>query len=367
MTEKLLKSPLEEFHKREKARMVNFSGWEMPVSYPNGIINENIQTRESAGIFDISHMGQIVIKGPDSIKLLEEITPTHVGAIKPGKVKYSFFLQNDGGIIDDLMITNADGFYYLVVNASRTSVGMNLLKDINKKFSNASIKLLSENGMIALQGPKAEEVLSKFFPKVDEMNFMEFSKSNFNEEEVFITRTGYTGEDGFEISAPNLTIQKLFSEMLESDLVSLCGLGARDTLRLEAGLPLYGNELNEQTSPIEAGLSFAISKKRMEEKNFRGVDRIVLELQSTSKNVRVGLIPEGKQPIRTGSRIFINSNEIGHITSGGYGPSFGGPISMGMIKEEFSKPNTMVNTEVRGKTITLKVSELPFVPHKYKR
>ena len=367
MTEDLLKTPLETFHKRENARMVNFSGWEMPVSYPKGIIHEHIQTRESAGMFDISHMGQIVMKGPDSIKILEAVTPTEIISIKPGKVKYSFFLEKNGGIIDDLMITNAGEYFYLVVNASRTSVGVNLLKDLNKKFPNASIQLITSNGMIALQGPKAEETLSQIFPNVSSMNFMEFFKTDFNKDEVFITRTGYTGEDGFEISAPKSTIQTLFSEILKSKLVSLCGLGSRDTLRLEAGLPLYGNELNDQISPIEAGLSFAVSKTRIEKQNFRGVDRIKQELQSNAKILRVGLIPEGRQPIRTGSKIFSNDDEIGIITSGGYGPSFGGPISMGMVKEKFSKPDTIVNTVIREKVIPLKVSKLPFVAHRYKR
>ena len=330
MIDKSIKfSPLEEFHKENSAKLVEFAGWSMPIQYTSGIINEHISTRESCGLFDISHMGQIFVSGNDSKDLLEKLTPSDIEKIKPGKVKYSFLLNNEGGIIDDLMITNEGEGYYLVVNASRINEGLSEIKKTSQAFSNISINYLNKNGMIALQGPNAKDIAFEHFGEISQkMYFMDFSKVNYDGNEVRISRLGYTGEDGFEISSDSKTILKITKNISKDKRVTLCGLGSRDTLRLEAGLPLYGNELNENTTPIQADLSFAISQSRIIKKNFRGAQRIMNEIENGSELIRVGLKPEGRRPVRKGTPIMKNGEHIGEISSGGYGPTIKSPIPL---------------------------------------
>ena len=250
--DKLKSSPLEELHIKNNARLVDFAGWSMPVQFSTGIINEHISTRTSSGLFDISHMGQIAITGMDSCKLLESITPSDIKSIQPGRVKYSFILNENGGIIDDLMITNEGESYYLVVNASRTENDLDEIFNVAKSFKDISINHLHSKGMIALQGPKAIEVIKSYFEDINKLNFMDYKKTTYKDVEVRISRVGYTGEDGFEISTSRDLLLELTQNFLNDKRVSFCGLGARDTLRLEAGLPLYGNELSESITPIQA-------------------------------------------------------------------------------------------------------------------
>ncbi len=367
MIDKNIKSsPLEEFHKSNSAKFVEFAGWSMPIQYSSGIINEHISTRVSCGLFDISHMGQIFISGTDSKDLLEKITPTDIEKIKPGKVRYSFLLNNDGGIIDDLMITNEGEGYYLVVNASRVNEGIREIKNSSKVFSNISISHLNKNGMIALQGPNAKDIVFEHFKEIrQKMYFMDFSKVNYDGNEVRISRIGYTGEDGFEISSDSETILKITKNISKDKRVTLCGLGSRDTLRLEAGLPLYGNELNESTTPIQADLSFAISPSRIIKKNFRGALKIIDEIENGSELIRVGLKPEGRRPVRRGTPIMKNGEQIGEISSGGYGPTIKSPIAMGIIKSEFLNPNEKLQAKLGDSLVSMEIIQLPFVKHKY--
>ncbi len=361
------KTPLENIHLKFNAKMMDFAGWQMPLNYDSGIKSEHLFTRKNAGLFDISHMGQIILKGDDSENLLNELTPTEINAIKPGKVKYSFFLNNDGGIIDDIMITKDKDLIYLVVNASRTNVDLELLKKTKHKFPKVSIIQLSDYGMIALQGPKSEKILSTVFKNIHLLNFMESSIFSYENSKIRISRSGYTGEDGFEISAQKNCINTIVEKILTNQNATLCGLGSRDTLRLEAGLPLYGNELNENISPVESGFRFALSPNRIQLNNFRGSKRIIEEIKTGAKKTMVGIIHDGKQPIRKGQKLLNNSNEIGVVTSGGYSPSLEKPISMAIINKDFTKPNTIVKTIIRDKEVSLKVTSLPFIPHKYKR
>ena len=361
------KSPLENIHLKFNAKMMDFAGWQMPLNYTSGIKNEHLFTRKNAGLFEISHMGQIILKGDGSEGLLNELTPTEINAINPRKVKYSFFLNKSGGIIDDIMITKDQDLIYLVVNASRTNIDLKLLTKTKNKFPKVSIIHLSDYGMIALQGPKSEKILSTVFKNIHSLNFMESSVFTYENNKIRISRSGYTGEDGFEISAPKNCIEKIVEKILTIQNVTLCGLGSRDTLRLEAGLPLYGNELNENTNPVESGVDFALSRNRIQLNNYRGSKRINEELKTGSKKIIVGIVHEGKQPIRKGQILLNNSHKIGVITSGGYSPSLEKPISMAIINKDFAEPNTIVKTIIREKEVLLKVTSLPFVPHKYKR
>ena len=364
---KLKSSPIEELHIKNNARLVDFAGWSMPVQFSSGIINEHISTRTSSGLFDISHMGQIAITGMDSCKLLESITPTDIKSIQPGRVRYSFILNEKGGIIDDLMITNEGESYYLVVNASRTKNDLDEIFNAAKSFKDISINHLHSKGMIALQGPKAIEVIKSYFDDINKLNFMDYKKTTYKDVEVRISRVGYTGEDGFEISTSKDLLLELTQNFLNDKRVSFCGLGARDTLRLEAGLPLYGNELSESITPIQADLGFAVSSSRVNKKDFRGAEKIINEINNGPEFSRVGLLPEGKRPVRKDTLIYKNGEKIGKVTSGGYGPSIGSPVSMGSIKSQFNKTNDHLEAQIGNNFIPLKITSFPFVPHRYHR
>ena len=361
----LKNSPLSELHIKHNAKLVNFAGWSMPVNFSSGIMQEHLSTRKSSGLFDISHMGQIIIKGEDGSKLLESITPTLVSSINKFKVKYSLFLNENGGIIDDLMITNAGDCFFVVVNASRTKDDLTALQASLLPNMKASITHLTDHGMIALQGPKSANILSKIFPKISNLYFMDYNEITFEGEKVRVSRLGYTGEDGFEIAASKSLILTISKLILNDKDVTFCGLGARATLRLEAALPLYGNELNEKINPIQAGLKFSISSKRLKLKNFLGADNIINDIDMGSKYIRVGLIPQSKQPIRKGIQIFKDDTVIGEVTSGGFGPSIGGPISMAYILNKYSKTEHDIYAKIRDKKIVLKMVKLPFSQHNY--
>ncbi len=360
------KTALYNYHKSLGAKFVPFAGYEMPVQYSSGIVDEHKVTRSSAGMFDVSHMGQLSIEGNESLATeLEKIIPIDLKKIKLNQSKYSFLTNEKGGIYDDLIVTKVEKGFNIILNAACKNNDFKIISSsLNNKFKITLHKNLS---LVALQGPKSAQILEKIISGISSLKFMNGNKFSYNSTEVYITRSGYTGEDGFEISVSNQLVED-FAKKLTSQNVKPVGLGARDTLRLEAGLCLYGHDINESTSPIEANLKWAISKRRREEGGFVGYNKIKSDLNGSLSRLRVGVKPEGKIIAREGVKIFSkDGKEIGSITSGTFGPSVNGPIAMGYVKLNFSKPGTSVLLEVRGKKHEAKVSELPFYKKSYAR
>ena len=360
------KTVLYEYHKSLGAKFVPFAGYEMPVQYSSGIVDEHKSTRTNAGMFDVSHMGQLSIEGNESLALeLEKIIPTDLKKIKLNQSKYSFLTNKKGGIFDDLIITKVEKGFNIILNAACKENDFKIISNsLNNKFK---IVLHSELSLIALQGPKSSQVLEKLTQGVSSLKFMNGDKFSYNGKNIYVTRSGYTGEDGFEISLSNELVED-FAKKLISMKVDPIGLGARDTLRLEAGLCLYGHDINESTSPIEANLKWAISKRRRDEGGFVGYEKIKSDLNGSLSRLRVGIKPEGKIIAREGVKVFSeDDNEIGSITSGTFGPSVNRSIAMGYVKINFSKSGTKVFLEVRGKKHEAKISELPFYKKSYVR
>ena len=356
------KTSLYDLHKNYGAKFVQFAGYEMPIQYSSGIIKEHNLTRTKSGIFDVSHMGQLFIKGYDDLTdKLQNIFPTDLKKLNINQSKYSFLLKENGGIYDDLILTKLKDGFIIILNAA---CKYNDLKIIKSMLKNNSLKLNEDVSLIAIQGPESKDILEKLIKNVSKLNFMYGNDFDFENEKIFVTRSGYTGEDGFEISISNKKVKDLVNKLL--DLGSnLIGLGARDTLRLEAGLCLYGHDINEETSPIEANLKWAIPKNRVKE-NFPGVEKIKNQLDNGVKKLRVGIKPNSKIIAREFTKIFDKSNnEIGTITSGTFGPSVKAPIAMGYVSNEFSKNNTEIFLEVRGKKISANVCKLPFYKKSY--
>jgi len=360
------KTALYNYHKSLGAKFVPFAGYEMPVQYSSGIVEEHKITRSEAGLFDVSHMGQLLIEGDESLSSeLEKIIPTDLKKIKINQSKYSFLTNEKGGIYDDLIITKVDKGFSIILNAACKDNDFKIIKNsIGNKFK---LNLNKNLSLIALQGPKSSEILEKIINGVSSLKFMNGNKFSYNGKEIYITRSGYTGEDGFEISISNELVED-FVKKIVSKGARLIGLGARDTLRLEAGLCLYGHDINETTSPVEANLKWAISKRRREEGGFTGYSKINKDMNGNLTRLRVGVKPEGKIIAREGVKIFSEDNkEIGSITSGTFGPSVNGPIAMGYVKLNFSKLGTRVLLEVREKKYRAIISELPFYKKNYVR
>jgi len=360
------KTALYDYHKSLGAKFVPFAGYDMPVQYSSGIVEEHKSTRSNAGLFDVSHMGQLLIEGNEDLSIeLEKIIPTDLKKIKLNQSKYSFLTNEEGGIYDDLIITKVEKGFSIILNAACKNNDFKIIKNsIGNKFKLTLYKNLS---LIALQGPSSSKILEKTINGVSSLKFMNGSKFSYNGKNIYVTRSGYTGEDGFEISIPNEFVEN-FAKKLISQGVKPIGLGARDTLRLEAGLCLYGHDINESTSPIEANLKWAISKRRREEGGFVGYSKIKSDMNGSLSKLRVGVKPEGKIIAREGVKIFSKDHEeIGSVTSGTFGPSVNGPIAMGYVKLNFSKTGTKVFLEVRGKRYEAKVSELPFYKKSYVR
>ena len=364
--------PLDAWHRERGARMVEFAGYHMPIQY-DGIMAEHLWTRENAGLFDVSHMGQLVLSGEGVAEALEALVPGDISALKPGRMRYSLLLAEDGGILDDLMITNTGRGLYMVVNGA---VKWDDIAHLREHLPDAiEINLLDEDGLLALQGPKAVEALialgirpefDDILP-VDRLVFMQAGPYLWGDVRLGISRSGYTGEDGFEISVAAEHIEALADALCALDMVKPIGLGARDSLRLEAGLPLYGHDLDETTDPVEGDLAFAISKRRREEGGFPGAARILGHLADGAPRQRVGLAVDGKLPVREGARLFDGNREIGIVTSGGFAPSVGAPIAMGYVPLGSAAPGTALAAEVRGKRIPVTVAAMPFIPHRYVR
>jgi len=358
------KTALYNLHKSLGAKFVPFAGYEMPIQYKDGIVKEHISTRSYAGFFDVSHMGQFFLEGDDTLtEALEKIIPADLKSLTLNHSKYSFLLNDSGGIIDDLIITKTQEGFCIILNAACKE---NDVKEISK-FLNKNHKhfINSDLSLIALQGPKAVEILEKLTSGVSNLKFMTGGNFKFDGSNLYITRSGYTGEDGFEISIPNNKVEKLIKFLVENK-VNPIGLGARDTLRLEAGLCLYGHDLNEKTNPIEANLKWAIAKRRREEGGFNGWEKIKELMANGSNKKRVGILPEGRIIARENTKVFSDhGEEIGLITSGTFGPSVNASVAMGYINSEFSEIGTKIQLEVRGKKHGGKVSELPFFKKSY--
>lgn len=373
----LLKTPLHALHLSLGARMVPFADYEMPVQYPAGVLKEHLATRSACGLFDVSHMGQVIIR-PKSGKLedaalaLERLIPVDILGIKEGRQRYGLFTDVNGGILDDLMVSNRGDHYFMVVNAACKTADIKHLRD---NISDAcDIEVLEDRALIALQGPRAQDVLAEFCPEVVNMKFMDVIGCDLHDVDCIISRSGYSGEDGFEVSIPADKAEAVVKRLLDHPDCEPIGLGARDSLRLEAGLCLYGNDIDTTTSPVDAALEWAIQKVRRKggarAGGFPGADRILEELENGAPRRRVGLRPEGKAPVRAHAKLYASESlesPIGEVTSGGFGPSVEAPVAMGYVPAVMAKPGTRVFAEIRGRFLPLTVSELPFITPTYKR
>ena len=358
------KTALYNYHKNLGAKFVPFAGYEMPIQYKDGIVKEHISTRTHAGFFDVSHMGQFFLEGDETlIESLEKIIPADLKNLKINHSKYSFLLNNEGGIIDDLIITRTEKGFCIILNAACKENDIKQISQFLKK--NHKHLLNNDLSLIALQGPKSVEILEKLIPGVANLKFMTGNNFKYEGENLYVTRSGYTGEDGFEISISNDFADKLTRELIKKGS-KLVGLGARDTLRLEAGLCLYGHDLDKNKTPVEANLKWAISKERISKGDFIGSDIIIKQLNDGVSKIRVGIKPEGRIIAREKTKIFNQSDvHIGEITSGTFGPSVNGPVAMGYVENQFSKKNTKVFLEVRGKKHPASVCSLPFYKKSY--
>lgn len=364
----ILELPLGDWHRARGARMVEFAGYHMPIQY-EGIMAEHLWTRESAGLFDVSHMGQLMLSGDGVADALEKLVPGDISALKEGRMRYSLLLEDDGGILDDLMITATPMGLYVVVNGAVKWDDIGFLRE--HLPDEITINHMDDRALLALQGPKAVDALLRVVPGVDALFFMEagsfFWGPKSDPEPLWISRSGYTGEDGFEISVPATHAKALVDALCAQPDVKPIGLGARDSLRLEAGLPLYGHDMNPQIDPVEGNASFAISKRRREEGGFNGADRILKALAQGPAQKLVGFAVDGKTPVREGAPVFAQDTQVGSITSGGFAPSVGAPIAMGYVATQHAPIGTALEAEVRGKRVALTVAALPFIPHHYHR
>lgn len=357
--------PLNTIHQTLQAKMVPFAGYSMPVQYTEGILQEHLHTRQQAGLFDVSHMGAILVQGPQAALALEMLIPADIQEMSPGQVKYGLLLNQHGGIIDDLLISRLAEGFLLVVNADGKENDLNLIND--NISSKARVTPLFDRAMLALQGPKAACVLGRFFPEISSLAFMSALTTSFEGTSVFISRTGYTGEDGFELILESSFAQQFFQELLNQPEVKPIGLGARDSLRLEAGLCLYGHDIIQVTTPVMAGLTWAIGKRRRLEGGFPGADIILSEITTGVKQKRIGFIPQTKAIAREGCTIHTNEGQIvGKITSGTHSPSLGIPIAMGYLDAD-QLNTTDLTVNIRNHLYPVKVAKLPFVPHNYYR
>ena len=362
LPEKLL--PLDAWHRQRGGRMVAFAGYQMPVQY-EGVMAEHLWTRENAGLFDVSHMGQVLLTGERPDVALEAIVPGEIQKLGVNRMRYSVLLGVDGGILDDLMVTRRERDLYLVVNGACKYDDLAYMREVFP--DEVVITLLDERALFALQGPRAGEALASLIPDVASLYFMQAGSFTLDGISLWISRSGYTGEDGFEISVDCDHAAALADRLCAIDSVKPIGLGARDSLRLEAGLPLYGHDLDETVSPVEGDLGFAVSKRRRAEGGFAGAERILEELEEGVDRKRVGLTIGGRQPVREGAELFVGERMVGKVTSGGFAPSLGAPIAMGLVKAAFIEIGTVLEAEVRGKRIPVTVAAMPFVPHRYHR
>ena len=358
------KTSLNKLHQVNQAKFVEFAGYEMPIQYSSGIIEEHKFTRSNSGIFDVSHMGQLFIYGDDNLtEDLEKIFPLDLKNLKLNSSKYSFLMNDKAGVYDDLIITRLEEGFLIILNAACKDNDFKILASLLK--DKYKMVLDDQRSLIAVQGPKSVDILNQILEKVENLNFMSGNWFTYKDQKLYVTRSGYTGEDGFEISITNELAEVFTQELLEKG-AKLIGLGARDTLRLEAGLCLYGHELGIETTPIEASLKWAISKERINNGGFIGSDKIINQIRDGAKKIRVGIKPEGRLIAREKTKIYNESEEmIGEVTSGTFGPSVNGPIAMGFVDQIFSKKDTRILLEVRGKKYPANICGLPFYKKSY--
>jgi aminomethyltransferase len=373
----LKRTPLHALHVASGGKMVPFAGYDMPVQYATGVLREHLHTRQAAGLFDVSHMGQIALRAKsgkveDAALALERLVPQDILGLAPGRQRYAQFTNGAGGLLDDLMVANFGSHLFLVVNAAcKAEDEAHLRANLSET---CVIESLPDRALIALQGPKASSVLTKFCADAASMRFMDSGPRSIDGIDCFVSRSGYTGEDGFEISVPADHAQRLAKALLGDSDVLPIGLGARDSLRLEAGLCLYGHDIDSTTTPVEGALEWSIQKSRRHggarAGGFPGADKILSQLEQGAPRRRVGLKPEGRAPVREGAPLFqdaASSQQIGAVTSGGFGPSINAPVAMGYLPASHTAIGGLVFAELRGQRLPLRVAAMPFVPNTYKR
>ena len=367
----LRRTKLYDLHLALGAKMVPFAGWEMPVQYPMGVMGEHLHTRAKAGLFDVSHMGQVILRGPDVALALETLVPADIAGLGQGRQRYGVFTNVTGGILDDLMIANKGDHLFLVVNAACVDQDIAHLRKL--EALGVSVEPVEGRALLALQGPEAESVLKALVPGVEAMKFMDVAEFDWNGATLWVSRSGYTGEDGYEISIPGERAEDFARALLNHDAVSPIGLGARDSLRLEAGMPLYGHDMDAGVTPAVAALGWSIPKARRlggtREGGFPGADTVLAELASGPAMTRRGLRPEGRAPIREGVEVFDaaeGGRRIGIVCSGGFGPTVGGPVAMAILPVDLAEGAT-VYAELRGKRLPVTLTALPFHKPSYKR
>lgn len=362
----LKRTPLHGLHLSLGGKMVPFAGYDMPVQYPSGILKEHLHTRDAAGLFDVSHMGQAALVGPDVAAALETLVPGDIQALRHGRMRYTQLTNEAGGILDDLMVTKlADDRLWLVVNAACKLNDFALIE--GALDGRARLERAEDRALLALQGPKAAAVLSRLAQDAATLPFMAMAELDVAGTPALVSRSGYTGEDGYEISVPADDAEDLAKLLLAQDAVAPIGLGARDSLRLEAGLCLYGHDIDETTTPVEAALVWSISKRRRAEGGFPGAETIQRQLADGPPRRRVGIRPDGKAPAREGTPIMKDGRAIGTVTSGGFGPTVSGPVAMGYVETAHAAADTEIDLEVRGKALPGRTAKLPFVPQRYYR
>jgi aminomethyltransferase len=373
----LKRTPLHALHVASGGRMVPFAGYDMPVQYATGVLREHLHTRQAAGLFDVSHMGQIALRAKsgkveDATLALERLVPQDILGLAPGRQRYAQFTNGAGGLLDDLMVANFSSHLFLVVNAACKALDEAHLRA--NLSETCVIEPLPDRALIALQGPKASSVLAKFCADAASMRFMDSGPRSIDGIDCFVSRSGYTGEDGFEISVPADHAERLAKALLGDSDVLPIGLGARDSLRLEAGLCLYGHDIDTTTTPVEGALEWSIQKSRRDggarAGGFPGADKILSQLEQGAPRRRVGLRPEGRAPVREGAPLFqdaASSLQIGAVTSGGFGPSINTPVAMGYLPASHAAIGGLVFAELRGQRLPLRVAAMPFVPNTYKR
>lgn len=367
-TENLQRTPLYALHVELGAKIVPFAGYEMPVQYPAGIIKEHLHTREKAGLFDVSHMGQAFLSGADPARAMEKLAPSDFCGLKEGMQRYGLLLNDEGGVKDDFMLARLAGEadLYLVVNASMKDSDFAYISERLK--GELTLTPRPDRALLALQGPLAGKVLEKLSPGIDSLSFMRVTRAKVAGIDAIVGRTGYTGEDGFEISIDAKDAETVARALLADPDVLPIGLGARDSLRLEAGLCLYGHDIDETTDPAEADLVWAIGKRRKTELGFLAAEKIMGRVLNGTARKRVGIRPDGRAPARDGTEIADKTGRIiGHVTSGGFSPSLNAPIAMGYVETEFAADGTEIDLMVRGKALPARIAPMPFVPHRYKR
>ena len=369
MTGAPLRTPLYDLHAELGARIVEFAGYAMPLQYPTGILKEHTHTRTRAGLFDVSHMGQVRVGGRGAAEALESLLPVDVLDLPRGRQRYAFFTNSEAGILDDLMITRLGDSYVLVVNAAGKTADVAHLRE--HLAGACGIEPLDDRALLALQGPAAAKVLGALAPQAGELSFMQAAETKILGAACYVSRSGYTGEDGFEISVPAASAEALARALLRNADVAPIGLGARDSLRLEAGLCLYGHDLDTTTTPVEASLAWALSKARRaggaRAGGYPGAEIVLAQLEKGVVRRRVGLLPRSRVPVRAGAEIYGAGVRVGTVTSGGFGPTLGAPVAMGYVGSTSAALGTKLEAVVRGERVPIEVAKMPAVPHRYLR